>query len=159
ELLLLIMMLGLVTLLIPLTRDFASRLLDRYVYRTHANYQRTVREASQMLTQVLHLNKLLAFITTTVVGSTGARGAAVYLLENHVFRSAISESHPDGGGFSAPARASLGVIAALEAAQGPILTDELARARELHVVELHAELSQNDWALVLPVLSEDNLIA
>src|SRR2546430_7056593 len=74
-----------VTVLIPLTRDLAGRVLDRYVYRTHANYQRTIREASQVLTRVLHLNKLLAFISSTVIRSTGAAGVAIYLREGAVF--------------------------------------------------------------------------
>jgi hypothetical protein len=51
-----------VGLLIPLTRDAAGRLLDRYVYRTRVNYQRTLREASGALTRVLDLEVLLQFV-------------------------------------------------------------------------------------------------
>jgi PAS domain S-box-containing protein len=159
ELALLLTLVCVVTILIPLTRDVAGRLLDRYVYRTHSNYQRTVREASQMLTRVLYLDKLLAFITTTVVGSTGAGGVAVYLREGAAFRCAIADRHQDAGHFDAPPLASVKLIAALEAAQEPILTDELAREPEQGAVGLHADLSRNDWALLLPVLSEDTLIA
>ena len=92
ELVLLLIAVGVVTLLTPITRDVASRLLDRYVYRTQANYQRTVREASQMLTRVLHLKALLGFITTTVVRSTAAEGVVLYLREEQeCFGCAISE--------------------------------------------------------------------
>src|SRR5438128_8804658 len=68
-----------VSLLIPLTRDAAGRLLDRYVYRTHVNYQRTVRAASRALTGVLDLKTLLPFLNHTVAASTNSEGAAVYL--------------------------------------------------------------------------------
>ena len=159
ELAFLLITVAIVTVLIPITRDVAGRLLDRYVYRTHANYQRTVREASEALTRLLHLNKLLAFITTTVVGSTGASGAAIYLRENGVFWCAIAEVHENVGHFDAPAQASVEVMAALEALREPILTDELARERDGTAVLLHDELVRNNWSLLLPVLSEDTLIA
>src|SRR2546425_8141028 len=65
---------ALVSLLIPFIRDVAGRVLDRYVYRTHANYQRTVREASRALTRVLDLKALLPFLTDTVATSTRVKG-------------------------------------------------------------------------------------
>jgi nitrogen-specific signal transduction histidine kinase len=150
---------AIVTVLIPITRDVANRLLDRYVYRTHANYQRTVRDASRMLTRVLHLDKLLAFISTTVVRSTAAEGVALYLREDGAFRCAVAEKPKDVEHFAAPAKAPLEVIAALEAAREPIVTDEVARERQAAAVALHERLSEANWALLLPVLSEDTLIA
>src|SRR6266480_672029 len=45
ELLVVLLAIAIVVLIVPPTRDIARRLLDRYVYRTHANYQRTLREA------------------------------------------------------------------------------------------------------------------
>ena len=118
-----------------------------------------MREASQALTRLLHLNNLLAFITTTVVRSTGSGGAAIYLCENGVLRCAIAEARKGIGNFRAPAVASLEVVAALEATQEPILTEELARERDGRAVVLYEELVRSDWSLLLPVLSEDTLIA
>jgi hypothetical protein len=63
-----------VSLLIPLIRDAAGRLLDRYVYRTHVNYQRTLRDASKALTQVLDLKLLLPFLNHPVAASTNSEG-------------------------------------------------------------------------------------
>src|SRR2546428_2339837 len=91
ELVLLLAATVVVTLLSALTRDVARRLLDRYVYRTQANYQRTVREASRMLTRVLDLKKLLPFISGTIAGSTGAEGVAIYLQDEDGFRRAIAQ--------------------------------------------------------------------
>jgi signal transduction histidine kinase len=145
--------------LIPITRDVANRLLDRYVYRTHANYQRTVREASQILTRVLQLNKLLAFISTTVVRSTAAEGVALYVREGDAFRCAAAETRDAVDHFEAPARAPADVIVALEGRGEPILADEVARERGAVMSALHDQLTDANWSLLLPVLSEDTLIA
>ena len=162
ELALLLTAVGIVTLLTPVTRDVANRLLDRYVYRTQANYQRTVREASQMLTRVLHLKALLRFITTTVLRSTGAEGVALYLRdsqENETFYRAFAESGLGVAHFDALPQAPVEVVAALEAAQEPVLADEVARERDASAVALHGHLTRTNWSLLLPVLSEDTLIA
>jgi PAS domain S-box-containing protein len=147
------------TILIPITRDVASRLLDRYVYRTHANYQQTVREASQMLTRVLHLETLLAFIGTTVVRSTTAEGVALYLREDGRFRCALVDTPQAVGRFKAPPEAPMEIVAAVDAAQAPVLADEVARERETVAEALHERLSEANWSLLLPVLAEDSLIA
>src|SRR5205085_533778 len=47
ELALVLGAIGIVTVLIPVTREVANRLLDRYVYRTHANDRRTVGEVER----------------------------------------------------------------------------------------------------------------
>jgi nitrogen-specific signal transduction histidine kinase len=150
---------GVVTVLVPITRDVSNRVLDRYVYRTHANYQRTVREASQVLTQVLHLDQLLAFISTTVVRSTAAEGVALYLRDSAMLKCAAVEKAPSAEGFSAPSIAPQEVVTAVDAAGEPVLADEVARDREEHAAVLHDRLITHHWSLVLPVVSEDSLIA
>jgi signal transduction histidine kinase len=148
-----------VTVLVPITRDVANRLLDRYVYRTHANYQRTLREASQLLTRVLHLETLLAFISTTVVRSTAAEGVALYLWDGGAFNCAVTEKASAAHGFIAPPIVPIEIVAALDAAREPILADELARDRDGAATGLHARLAEADWSLLLPVVAEDRLIA
>jgi len=159
QLALLLMAIGVATILIPVTRDASSRLLDRYVYRTHANFQRTVREASRMLTGVLHLDTLLAFIARTVIRSTAAEGVALYLCEDRVFRCAMAEESHKIGRFKTPDEAPRGVVDALAVAQSPLLIDEIAREYSPVARGLHGHLSENNWSLVLPVLAEDTLIA
>jgi PAS domain S-box-containing protein len=159
ELALLLICIATATILVPITRDVASRLLDRYVYRTHANYQRTVREASQVLTRVLHLETLLAFISTTVVRSTAAEGVALYLRTDGVFHCATSETQPGTRDFASPREAPFEVVAAVDVAREPILAHEVAREREKHITLLHERLTENNWSLLLPVLAEDSLIA
>jgi two-component system sensor histidine kinase AtoS len=61
--------------------------------------------------------------------------------------------------FAGLPQAPLEIIAALEAAQGPLLADELARERDSASIALHGVLARADWSLLLPVVSEDSLIA
>ena len=148
-----------VTILVPITRDVATRVLDRYVYRTHANHQRTLREASQLLTRVLDLETLLALISTTVVRSTAAEGVALYLREGTLFSCAVTEIAPIAQRFSAPRMAPVEVTAAIDGAGKPLIADELGRDRADTVVGLYDCLDENHWSLLLPVVSEDKLIA
>jgi GAF domain-containing protein len=117
-----------------------------------------VREASQVLTQVLHLETLLAFIGTTVVRSTTAEGVALYLRQDGRFRRAMAEP-PHDGRFRAPMDAPVEIVAAVDAAQAPVLADEVARERDTAAGVLHERLSDVNWSLLLPVLAEDSLIA
>jgi PAS domain S-box-containing protein len=159
ELGLVLVAVAIVTVIIPIARDAASRLLDNYVYRTRANYQRTVREASHMLTRVLNLDELLAFISATVIRSTAVEGAALYLLKDGVFCCAISGKWGDTHHFNAPLLAPLEVITQLKQAQQPVLTEELIRRRAAPTMDLCHILTRDNWSLLLPVLSEDALIA
>ncbi|MBI2161593.1 MAG: GAF domain-containing protein [Candidatus Rokubacteria bacterium] len=148
-----------VSLLIPLTRDGVGRLLDRYVYRTHANYQRTVREASEALTRVLDLKALLPFLTHTVVTSTQSEGVAIYLKDRDGFRRAAREAHPKSSAFEAPDRAPATVVRALTDSKDLLVTDEILRERATeHGRRLHEELTRLNWALLLPLISESTLI-
>src|SRR5882762_2004984 len=151
---------GLVIFLVPPTRDIARRLLDRYVYRTRANYQRTVREASRMLTRVLDLKRLLAFISKTVVEATSVEGVAIYLRDEDGFRRAMAQRRNEGSEFEAPATVPASVIAALTRVQEPLVADELARQIVIDADRmLSDDLAVTNWALLLPVISDDGLIA
>jgi PAS domain S-box-containing protein len=112
-----------------------------------------------MLTRVLHLETLLRFISSTIIRSTAVEGVALYLCENGVFRCAMSEKRSDAEHFEAPARTAVEVVAALDAAQEPLLADEVARERAPEAAALHAHLTAANWALLLPVLSDDGLVA
>ena len=160
ELLVLLAAVVTVTLLVPPARDVARRLLDRYVYRTYANYQRTVREASQMLTRVLDLKRLLRFISDTVATSTGAEGVAIYLRDEEGVRRTLPERRVGNAVFTAPDMAPDEVVAALERIKEPIVAEELAHDPVPAELQLAVErLLALDWALVLPVVSEDEVIA
>ncbi len=149
-----------VTLLVPPTRDIARRLLDRYVYRTRANYQRTVREASRMLTRVLDLKRLLPFISKTVVEATSVEGVAIYLRDEDGFRRAMAQRRNEGSEFEAPATAPASVIAALTRVQEALVADEVARQIVTDADRmLSDDLAVTNWALLLPVISDDGLIA
>jgi PAS domain S-box-containing protein len=148
-----------VGLLIPVTRDVAGRILDRYVYRAQANFRRTVREASTTLTRVLDLQTLLRFLTDTVLSSTRAEGAAIYLGERGVLRCGARARHPAGGSFDSPDEMPPTVAQALTVTRDLILTDELTRERLTDERRrLPEELTRLNWALVLPLTSEQVVI-
>jgi PAS domain S-box-containing protein len=150
---------AIITVVTPVTRDAAHRLLNRYLHRTHTNYRRTVLEASQMLTRVLLLDRLMEFISATVTRSTGAEGAAIYLGEGTEFRCVFSERRTDSEQFRAPVKMPHEAIEALRATREPILTDDVAREPDGGEGRLHECLTQNDWSLLLPIVSDDTLIA
>jgi PAS domain S-box-containing protein len=130
------------------------------VYRTQANYQRTVRDASAVLTKVLDLNRLLHFISHTVAGSTDAEGAGIYLKTESEFACAIATRRHDGAHFDAPEMAMRAVVEALERLKEPLVTDEIVRAAvTVAERELADQLTQANWSLVLPVISDDGVIA
>ena len=150
----------LVLLLAAPTRDLARRLLDRYVYRTRANYQRTVREASRVLTRMLDLKRLLPFIGTTVVQATGVEGVAIYLADEDGFRLALARQRTEASAFAAPETAPGSVPAALARIQDAVVAEELARQIVTEADQmLNDDLEACDWALLLPVISDDGLIA
>jgi PAS domain S-box-containing protein len=86
-------------------------------------------------------------------------GVALYLRDNGVFKRAVAEKRSDAEHFDMPTVAALEIVAALDAAQEPLLADELARERAPEAVALHPRLAAANWALLLPVLSDDGLIA
>jgi len=153
-----------VSILIPLIRDAAGRLLDRYVYRTHVNYQRTLREASAALTRVLDLRVVLQFVTHTVSAATNSEGAAVYLdvampKAYSRFKRAIAErGHPQSY-FDTPDTAPEELFSVLSRTKDLLVTDELGHERLTPDREqLHRELTRLNWALVLPLVSEATVI-
>jgi PAS domain S-box-containing protein len=147
-----------VALLVPVTRDVANQLLDRYVYRRRANYQRTVREASRVLTGVLELNALLPFLRDTVSSSTECEGVAIYAQDRDAIASAIEPHRHRGVRFEAPAQLPVSVLELLRQHRDALVTDELVHARKTgKPTEVVDELIRLNWALVLPLVSDDRL--
>jgi PAS domain S-box-containing protein len=159
ELVFLLVSIVVVIVVTPLARDMATRLLNRYLYRTHANYQRTVLRASQMLTGVLALNDLLEFIGATVMRSTGAEGVAIYLLDARGSRRVFSQKREDADYFNAPSHAPVDVVQALGVTGDPILADELAHEARSAVSRLRDHLAQSGWYLLLPIVADNRVIA
>jgi PAS domain S-box-containing protein len=149
-----------ISLALPVSGNAGARLLDRYVYRSHTNHQRTVREASTVLTRVLDLRTLLKFISHTVGASTDAEGAGIYLKNETDFACAIATRRHDGAHFDAPEMAMCEVVEALERLKEPLVTDEIVRAAATVAErELAEQLTQANWSLVLPVISDSGVIA
>jgi PAS domain S-box-containing protein len=154
----------LVSLLIPLTRDVTARLLDRYVYRTRVNYQATLRDASKALTRVLDLRLLLDLMNNTVATSTDAEGVAVYLdaftaRRNFRFCRAIAAKRHPQSSFHSPDEVPSEIAFVLTATRDLLVTDEIANTQGTAERDrLHTVLTDLNWALVLPLVSENTVI-
>lgn len=166
ELAVLLVAIIVVTLLIPPTRNVAARLLDRYVYRTHANYRHTVRDTSQALTRSLNLHAVLSLVSQALAASIEPAGISVYLRLGDQLQRARAARRHDGVVFSTPETVPPIVTQALDASRNRIILDEVMRDVDVLVHQadrpsvqyLCDALSSLNWALVLPLLSEDAVI-
>jgi two-component system nitrogen regulation sensor histidine kinase GlnL len=144
-----------VALLIPLTRDFAERLLDRYLYRARTNTQQLLRQASTELTHALDLTRVLSVIAATITAAVKPEGVATYLNHDGALRLSSASAVDATGVFIAPPEPATPVIAELLARREALVRDELDAEDDLRLCDA---LSSNAWALVLPLLSDNELV-
>lgn len=145
-------------LLIPPIRTFTSTLLNRYAYRTHANFQLTVRRASRRFTQLLDLRTLLSFVSQTISDSMQAEGVATYLVRGVRATCAIATPETKGLSFRAPESVDTVLLEELAIRKELILHDETAPTPSPRSKQVQAQLAAHNWALILPLLSEDVVI-
>ncbi len=160
EVLILLVAMTVATLLVPPIRDVVSRLLDTYLYRAKTDYRATVRETSKVLTQALDLRVLLSSLHATIFKSLQCERVVVYLRGQDGQFSAFDTHAIGGTNPPAPNTMSSIVVAALTAANAPLLQEPGGGRRSTRTLtEISRELQRLNWALVLPVLSENNVIA
>jgi PAS domain S-box-containing protein len=145
-----------VGLLSPFARAGAASLLDRYVYRTHANYQRIVREASTVLTRVLNMDELIAVLTRTLRDAVRPEGLALYAMRNGQLLCLTGERSLDTVPFGLPSEFPS------EVAEGLVRTKDAIAADHSHATPnarpVLRSMHELNWAVVLPLLAEDTLI-
>jgi two-component system NtrC family sensor kinase len=135
-------------------RCLTERFLDSYVYRSRADYKRTVANVSRALTRMLRLRPLTLFISETISEAMKPEGVAMYLADDlpELTRSVI-HVHP-AGSFTAPSELPAALREWLATDPRPILSEEIS-SKEM---ALRSELDRLNWALVLPVIFEDSVI-
>src|SRR5215813_3269883 len=158
ELAILILTVAIATLCVPTTRDFAERVLDRYVYRARINYQRTVRYASSKLTRSLQLSSVIRFVQDLVMTCAGSEAVAVYLKVDGELKRTLEEPKDSSGRFKAPERLPAHVLEYLEAINDYVVADEVAKHHFNKFGTVYDHLIDLDWALVLPVMFEESVI-
>jgi PAS domain S-box-containing protein len=146
------------TLLVPPVRDVTSRLLDRYAYRTHTDFQQAVRNASRRLTELLDLRSLASFITSVVAGSIESEGVALYLTFDSTLVRIRSHVSHDASRFTAPDVIDDLFLRELNTRNDLLLVEVLAREQTDQSRQLQREFEKLDWALALPLLSEHKVI-
>ncbi|MGH7554741.1 MAG: GAF domain-containing protein, partial [Longimicrobiales bacterium] len=147
------------TLLVPPTKDLVGGFLDKYVYRTETNFRLTVRQASRRLTRFLDLTTLLSLISDSVTPALRCEGVAIYLKNVHDLELVRAESGHRASRHRVPKLMSALVVNELTHSKDAVVADEVARSRDTDAQpHLHDELTRLNWALVLPLLSEDSVI-
>ncbi len=148
-----------VTILVTPIRRAAERFLDKYLYRAHADFKRTVREASELLTRVLDLKTVVRFVSDTIVRSTEVEGIAVYLNGESGWQIAFSQRRHESAKFEALAAAPRSIVHWLQTNRRYLIQDESAPSRDSEGdAHLQAALTGLNWGLVLPLLSEATLL-
>jgi PAS domain S-box-containing protein len=145
-----------VGLLSPVARAGAARLLDRYLYRTRTNYERTVRAASTGLTRVLNMDELVTVLATTLRDAIGPEGIAVYASSNVRLLLISSVRSLESGRFGLPEELPPALAETLARAKDAIATDHLPASAS--ATREGQSMHALNWAVVLPLLAEDTLI-
>jgi PAS domain S-box-containing protein len=157
ELLVVLASIVLATLLASPTRDLAGLLIDRYLYRTEANFRTTVRDTSRRLAQCLDLSTVVDLIGNTVSRSAEYEGVALYLYSQTGFRRQMAERHR-ASAFSVPEHIPAPIEELVLDTKDPLTIDELLRAKDELQKRATADLLKLRWALVLPLVFENSVI-
>jgi signal transduction histidine kinase len=147
-----------VGLISPFARDAAAKLLDRYVYRTHASYQRTVREASAVLTRVLNMGELLGVLTTTLRDTIAPEGLAIYVSAGSRLCRMASGRSLENSRFNYPDELAPIIASRLARTKDAIAIDHVAALSDDPNRDVYAHMQQLDWSVVLPLFAENALI-
>ena len=137
-------------------RDWIGKLLDLYVYRTRTNYQAAVQHVSKALTRVLEMRTLLGLVLDRLAAIFKPEGLALYVLDGgtgHTIQhhAALSER------FSAPGTLPQAMLAYLRRRKEP-LELEPTRHAGLGSEPVRSVMAELNWALALPLLSDDAVI-
>ena len=143
---------------IPFARDAWSALLDRYFYRARANYRQTMRESSALLTRGQTVRSLMEAMARHVIDATHPEGVAVYLGQDQsVSRSVVHATEESR--FRAPEILPSVILDSLQGSAGGLLEQYPERARpSARSRSLRAALAELNWAVVLPLRSDDTVI-
>jgi signal transduction histidine kinase len=148
-----------VGLISPFARDAVAKLLDRYVYRTHASYQRTVRQASAVLTRVLNMGDLLGVLTTTLRDTVAPEGLAIYVAAGSRLCRMASSRSLESSRFECPDELAVTIVSHLVRRNDAIALDHIARPSDPDASrDVFAQMHKLNWSVVLPLFAENALI-
>lgn len=146
------------TLLVPPLRSATHTAVNRYIYRRQSNYKETVRRASELLTRVVPLRRLLPLLGELTAGAIEIEGISLYIERERNFELEFVRRSPDGAAFTAPPLPPDVVIGALLRAAEPIVADEVARETGPEARAMTEALSRLNWSLAIPVVSQNRLV-
>ncbi len=145
---------------LPLLNDAFARLLDRYTYRTRADYRATLSQASAALSRILDFDSLASLLVQTVLRVTNSERVALYLKAGSAFHLKLArhylETRPQTS--TAIINANDSVLAFLTTYLEPLVAEELSRRTLPHSTRLISEMADADWAVLVPVSLESRLL-
>lgn len=144
----------------PFAHTAATRLLDRYVYRTHASYQRTVRDASAVLTCVLNMSELLGVLMRTLRTTIAPEGIAIYAADSERLRRVETERPLTAAWFESPDAIPVDIATVLGRTRDAIALDHLGGTPEggEQRNDLVSCMRMLNWSVVLPLYAENALV-
>ncbi len=143
-------------------KSWIQHAFDRYLYRESYDYQRTLREASRVMTTMLDLPSVLAYVSDVISKAIRPEIVSIYLRDRHGsdYRRTLTGSITEGGISGEPETvAGLSALATiLRRERAHLLRDDLRR-HDLDPETRAAleELGTLGGDLALPLLKEDQV--
>jgi PAS domain S-box-containing protein len=140
-----------ISVALPLAGQAGAHAVDRYLYRTRADYHRTIREASSALTRVLDVDTLFKLITDTVTSSIESEAVAVYVRdsdESPVMR--LRRCEP--ADMHAPSIAPAWLANSLKLKQDPLIIDDFEKLPIFSTTDIDRQIVER-WSVLLPITS------
>ncbi|MBI1925929.1 hypothetical protein HYR99_16965 [Candidatus Poribacteria bacterium] len=137
-------------------------LINRYFYRTTSNYQKTLRQASRVLTTVLDLQQLFDYLTDLILQTMMVDSISILLYDESkgAFETRLRRTYLVGEkelNIALTDRSTL--IERIQKLDGPIIRDEIEKRFPPYLAErLLAEMSDLDAEVVFGMLSKGDLI-
>ncbi len=137
-------------------------LINRYFYRTTSNYQKTLRQASRVLTTVLDLQQLFDYLTDLILRTMMVDSISILLYDESkgTFETRLRRTYLGGEkelNLSLTKHSTL--IEIIRKLDGPIIRDEIEKRFPPYLAErLLAEMSDLDAEVVFSMSSKGDLI-
>ena len=142
-------------------RTIIQYLLDRYCYRQEYDYRQAIRNISQVLASLLHIDPLCESLTVFILNTLKVEEVAVYLCHERSFieqRSYQHVSNGEQGQTGALTMVSPSLMTLLERARQPILQDELALWTDVSdQAHLHEEFMLLRGQVLIPLFIEQEV--
>jgi PAS domain S-box-containing protein len=158
---LLLLLSAILALLLPSLSLGLKRVVNSYTFRARVDYASILETASVRLSQTLDLHSLAQYLVPTILNALHLENVSFYLQSQSDYRLVLQRSHTT---IAHPSplpllRANSPVICALLASNTPLVADDPYDHSFTTNPSLSAFFRATGYAVVLPVRSDDTLVA